>query len=260
VTRCCGRARRFCARMAGSTCCSTRTQPQKLVSSRAFASPIVHCSTAPARPHPADATSAPIRQPACPPRRCAPNRHRRRPMTRPAHPPEVVPRLLAPVTAQPAAFNSPAQALPMPADAPVTSTRLAPPLTDALISWPAPAARRTSQPSNRMPGTTPSQQNNAVLTSFTGRDGLLREVAGPAGPGPERRRASGSGAGDPVHAYMCRTGCGFWPGRAASFRPRLRATGRQLQRRPRPGPNLTGDASCPARWHDQQRIPRKAST
>jgi hypothetical protein len=48
-------------------------------------------------------------------------------MTRPAHPPEVVPRLLAPVTAQPASCSSSAQALPMPADAPVTSTRLAPP-------------------------------------------------------------------------------------------------------------------------------------
>src|SRR5690348_13630459 len=54
-------------------------------------------------------------------------------MTRPAHPPEVVPRLLAPVTAQPAACRSSAQARPMPADAPVMSTRLAPLLMDYLI-------------------------------------------------------------------------------------------------------------------------------
>src|SRR5690348_1337813 len=123
-----------CARMAGSTCCSTRTQPQKLVSSWAFASPIVHCSTAPARPHPAQATSASIRpaasMPATPVRTESSSSTS---MTRPAHPPEVVPRLLAPVTAQPAACSSPAQARPMPADAPVMSTRLAPLLMDYLI-------------------------------------------------------------------------------------------------------------------------------
>ena len=33
-----------CARLAGRTCCSAHTQPQKLVSSCAFASPIVHRS------------------------------------------------------------------------------------------------------------------------------------------------------------------------------------------------------------------------
>jgi hypothetical protein len=49
-----------------------------------------------------------------------------------------VPRLLAPVTAQPAACNSSAQALPMPADAPVTSARLAPSLMGAPISRSAP--------------------------------------------------------------------------------------------------------------------------
>jgi len=57
-------------------------------------------------------------------------------MTRPAHPPEAVPRLLAPVTAQPAAPNSTAQALPMPADAPVTSARLASSFMGAPISQP----------------------------------------------------------------------------------------------------------------------------
>jgi hypothetical protein len=46
-------------------------------------------------------------------------------MTRPVHPPDAVPRLLAPVTAHPAACSCPAQALPMPADAPVTSADLA---------------------------------------------------------------------------------------------------------------------------------------
>jgi hypothetical protein len=119
-----------CARMAGSTCCTTRTQPQKLVSSWAFASPIVHCSTAPARPHPAQATSASIRPPAAsmPATPVRTESSSSTSMTKPAHPPEVVPRLLAPVTAQPAACSSPAQALPMPADAPVTSARLAPTL------------------------------------------------------------------------------------------------------------------------------------
>ena len=86
-------------------------------------------------------------------------------MTRPAHPPEVVPRLLAPVTAQPAACNSSAQALPMPADAPVTSARLAPSLMGAPISQPAPAARRTSQSPNRMTGATPSQQATRLAVS-----------------------------------------------------------------------------------------------
>ena len=80
-------------------------------------------------------------------------------MTRPAHPPEVVPRLLAPVTAQPAACNSSAQALPMPADAPVTSARLAPSLMGAPISQPAPTARRTSQSPNRMTGARRASKN-----------------------------------------------------------------------------------------------------
>jgi hypothetical protein len=43
-------------------------------------------------------------------------------MTSPCHPPDDVPRRLAPVTAQPARLSRSAQAWPMPAEAPVTST------------------------------------------------------------------------------------------------------------------------------------------
>jgi len=49
----------------------------------------------------------------------------------------------------------PAQALPMPADAPVTSARLAPSLMGAPISHPAPPARR-GEPATGSYGTTPS--------------------------------------------------------------------------------------------------------
>jgi hypothetical protein len=104
--------------------------------------------------HPAEATSASIRPPAAS-MRATPARTESSSstsMTRPAHLPEVVPRLLAPVTAQPAACNSPAQARPMPADAPVTSAHLAAPLIGAPIS---PPARRADRSPNRMPGTAP---------------------------------------------------------------------------------------------------------
>ena len=129
--------------------------------------PVVHCSTAPARFHPAAATSASIRPPAAStlatPVRTESSSSTS--MTKPAHPPEVVPRLLAPVTAQPAACNSSAQALPMPADAPVTSAHLAPSLMGAPISQPTPTARRTSQPSNRMPGTGRASRTTRLAAS-----------------------------------------------------------------------------------------------
>src|SRR6266568_2245523 len=77
------------ARIAGRTRCTTRTLPQKLVSSCALASCTDEHSAAPAQP------------------------------------PDDVPRLLAPVTVQPAACSRSAQARPMPAEAPVTRTDLA---------------------------------------------------------------------------------------------------------------------------------------
>src|SRR5579859_7047741 len=116
-----------CARIAGRTCWTTLTQPQKLVSNCALASGSDESSAAPARPHPAAATPASIR-PAASSTPATPERtdsSLSTSITRPAQPPEAVPRLLAPLTVQPAACRRSAQALPMPADAPVTRTDLA---------------------------------------------------------------------------------------------------------------------------------------
>ena len=138
-------------------------------------------------------------------------------ITRPAHPPEVVPRLLAPVTAQPAACSSPAQARPMPADAPVTSTRLAPSLMGAPISQPAPTARRTSQSPNRMPGicgpgrmrwfqhTVPDLTGRWIPTaSHPQRDGALQPGAG--GPLPWHLHVISTGSTAGLHTGL--VGCG----------------------------------------------------
>src|SRR6266581_2678003 len=115
------------ARIAGRTRCTTRTLPQKLVSSCALASCTDEHSAAPARPQPAAATTASSR-PAASSTAATPERTDSSSSTsiaRPAQPPDDVPRLLAPVTVQPAACSRSAQARPMPAEAPVTRTDLA---------------------------------------------------------------------------------------------------------------------------------------
>ena len=114
------------ARITGSAACTTRTQPQKLVSSCAFASPTEVSSTGPATPQPAAVTTASMRPCAA---STAPTPARTlssssTSMTSPLQPPAgqagpppaaipgappvaacaapVVPRLLAPTTVQPA--------------------------------------------------------------------------------------------------------------------------------------------------------------
>ena len=83
-------------------------------------------STEPARPHPAAATSAAIPSPAsitlATPERTDSSSSTS--ITMPVQPADAVPRLLAPVTVQPAACSRSAQARPIPAEAPVTSTDL----------------------------------------------------------------------------------------------------------------------------------------
>jgi hypothetical protein len=115
------------ARICGSTAWTDRTQPQKFVSNWALASASAVCSTAPAIPHPAAATRASSRPwvsmiwltPAVTAASSSTF------MTVPCHPGPDVPRLLAPVTVQPAAASRAAQAWPIPADAPVTRTTFA---------------------------------------------------------------------------------------------------------------------------------------
>src|SRR6266702_3016397 len=105
------------ARIAGRTRCTTRTLPQKLVSSCALASCTDEHSAAPARPQPAAATTASSR-PAASSTAATPERTDSSSSTsiaRPAQPPDDVPRLLAPVTVQPAACSRSAQARPGPA-------------------------------------------------------------------------------------------------------------------------------------------------
>ena len=112
------------ARIAGSTACVTRTTPQKLVSSWARASASGVCSTAPAMPQPAASTTAPMR-PSSASTRSTPSvtdPSTSTSITRPVHPVDAVPRRLAPTTVHPAPASRSAQARPMPADAPVTST------------------------------------------------------------------------------------------------------------------------------------------
>ena len=131
-----------CWRISGRTCCTTRTQPQKFVSSRALASLTVVCSTAPATPQPAAATSASIRPcavvTACTPARTEASSSTS--MTRPCQPPGAVPRLLAPATVQPVRCSRCAQASPRPAEAPVISTTRGVPVVIAVLSSPAGSA------------------------------------------------------------------------------------------------------------------------
>src|SRR5215472_16579651 len=111
-----------CERICGRTACTTRTQPQKFVSNCAFASAIVGYSAAPATPQPAAATSASMRpaRSMTPPMPVRTAESLSTSMTRPVQPADAVPRRLDPVTDQPAAASRSAQALPIPADAPVT--------------------------------------------------------------------------------------------------------------------------------------------